>query len=350
MIKNLLYFFIFLSGISLDQGKDFTNEITNIGAFTVPMDVAASNITFTSADISWSPIPSNQYIVEFRQVGTSPWISIYVSSITVFGLVTLQPCTAYEVRIRDAVNVNDVSESIVFVTSLNYCTSSSTNSGTYISNVTVAPSGGLSQINNSSPASGYSNYYNNSGLQIQLMLGSVNNVLSVSKAWSGAQSAAAVSVWIDFNGNGIFETTERIMESASSLTSPVTANFTVPFGSMSGGSCGVTMRVIVSSVTISSACGTFATGEVEDYKVSFVNGALSAHEIQKNQEIHVCPNPVSDILHISGISSVTDFEIYNVVGQKVDEGKTSDKVDVHYLIKGTYYIQIKDKKLKFIKK
>jgi hypothetical protein len=282
-------------------------------------------------------------------VGASTWVNIYVGSITAYSLVTLQPCTAYEVRIRDAVNTNDVSESIFFVTSLNYCASSSVNSATYISNVKATPSGGT-QINNNSAASGYSNFYNNSGLQMQFIPGSTNNVLSVSKNWSGTQSAAAVSAWIDFNGNGIFESAERIMHSALGLTSPVTANFTVPSGSMSGGSCGVTMRVIVSSGSITSACGTFPVGEVEDYKVVFVNGNLSTTEAQKNKDLTVYPNPVSDILYISGISSATDFEIYNAVGQKVDEGKTSDKVNVHHLIKGIYFIQIKDKKVKFIRR
>ncbi|UOU96919.1 GEVED domain-containing protein [Chryseobacterium daecheongense] len=347
MVKNLFYIFLFLSGISFYQSKGFTGEIANI--YTVPTNVAASNITFTSANITWDPIPSNQYILEFRPVGASTWINMYVGSITAFNLVTLQPCTAYELRIRDAVNTNDVSESIFFVTSLDYCASSSLNSGTYISNVKVTPSGGT-QINNNSAASGYSNFYNNLGLQMQFILGSTNNVLSVTKAWSGVQSAAAVSAWIDFNGNGIFESAERIMDSTVSLTSPVTANFTVPSGSMSGGNCGVTMRVIVSSGTIASACGTFPVGEVEDYKVTFVNGNLSAAEAQKKQELTVYPNPVSEILYISGISSATDFEIYNAVGQKVDEGKTSEQVNVYHLIKGTYFIQIKDKKMKFIKR
>ena len=348
MIKKLLCFSLFAVGIVFYQGENFRNLTSKIETFTVPVNITISNVTFTSAAISWDPIPSNQSIVEFRQVGYSAWVIVPVGALTTFSLTALQPCTAYEVRIRDAANPSDVSKIIVFVTSLNYCMSSSTSSATYISNVTVT-SGGMSQINNTSLAANYSNYYNNPALHVHLAPGSNNNVLSVTKSWSGSQSPAAVSAWIDFNGNGTFESTEQILDSASSLTTPITANFSVPAGSISGGSCGTTMRVIVSSGTISSPCGTIPVGEVEDYRGIFGPG-LSTDDISKSQEIAVYPNPASDVLHISGISSETKFEIYNAVGQKLADGKTSDRINIHHLVKGVYFIQIKDKKLNFIKK
>lgn len=83
--------------------------------------------------------------------------------------------------------------------------------------------------------------------------------------------------------------------------------------------------------------------------------SLAINEIQRTPSINIYPNPVSGILSIAGISSESDFEIYNLVGQKVSSGKTSDnKVNVHKLLKGIYFIKIKDKikenRLKFIKK
>ncbi|MCS3870800.1 hypothetical protein J3D55_003716 [Chryseobacterium ginsenosidimutans] len=81
---------------------------------------------------------------------------------------------------------------------------------------------------------------------------------------------------------------------------------------------------------------------------------LSTNE-NKFENLSIFPNPVSDILNISGIISDSEFEIYNAVGQKVSGGKISDqKVNVNELTKGVYFISIKDKenitRLKFIKK
>ena len=83
--------------------------------------------------------------------------------------------------------------------------------------------------------------------------------------------------------------------------------------------------------------------------------SLAVNEAKENLSINIYPNPVSDILNISGISQETDFEIYNAAGQKVNSGKVSDnKVNVHKLLKGIYFIKIKDRgkenRLKFLKK
>lgn len=81
---------------------------------------------------------------------------------------------------------------------------------------------------------------------------------------------------------------------------------------------------------------------------------LSTQEIE-NLKISVYPNPTSDNINVSGISSDVEFKIYNPVGQMVSQGKTKNQsVDVMHLAKGIYFIQLKEKenllKLKFIKK
>ncbi|PZU04864.1 MAG: hypothetical protein DI622_19670 [Chryseobacterium sp.] len=81
---------------------------------------------------------------------------------------------------------------------------------------------------------------------------------------------------------------------------------------------------------------------------------LSTNET-KFENLSIFPNPVADILNISGITSDSSFEIYNAAGQKLTEGKIKNKtINVSHLLKGVYFIQIKENentvKLKFIKK
>ncbi len=65
----------------------------------------------------------------------------------------------------------------------------------------------------------------------------------------------------------------------------------------------------------------------------------------------VYPNPVTDKLFVSGLSSEEKYEIYSVTGQISKSGKTSGSaIYVNDLQKGVYFIQIKDVRQKFIKK
>jgi hypothetical protein len=206
-----------------------------------------------------------------------------------------------------------------------------------------------------SGTSNYTDYRPDPARKVQLMVGSTNNSISVSKTWAGTPSAISVRVWIDFNADGIFQASEIMLSSNSSNSPTVSSTFAVPaLAFQTGTNCGVAMRVITSETYTSPVCGTFTYGEVEDYGVYLLTpGNLSTNEMTKNKEGSIYPNPTSDILNISGISG-NEFEIYNAVGQKVSRGKISDqKVNVHELTKGVYFISIKDKenitRLKFIK-
>lgn len=66
-------------------------------------------------------------------------------------------------------------------------------------------------------------------------------------------------------------------------------------------------------------------------------------------EFKIYPNPVKDILNISGISRNADYEIKNVEGRMLRKGTTSGSIDVSNLSKGIYILSIKDNSIKFIK-
>lgn len=362
MIKNLQYLFLILFGTTFYQGKSIPDK-TKLEYFCdllAPVNVTITNITHTAATVSWANDPNtSDYILRYRPVGNFPWSSPPIpGNQNFYNFNGLMPCTVYEVQVAKFCNnvPGTWSTVVVFNTKLNYCTSESANSGLmHLSNITVTPSStGLSQMISNSAASLYTDYRPDATRKVYLTWDSANNMISATKIGAINPNAAFVTAWIDFNANGTFETSEIIMNVTSSSANVSTNTFSVPSLASVGGnvSCAVTMRIIFSNMAVANGCGNFVYGEVEDYDVYLSTEAnLATNEINKNKEITIYPNPTSDVLNISGISSEIDFEIYNSVGHKLGEGKTKNKtVNVGHLAKGIYFIQIKDKKLKFIKK
>ncbi|MBL1220108.1 T9SS type A sorting domain-containing protein [Chryseobacterium sp. L7] len=356
MIKNLLFMFLFFSGAAQFQAASRMENICEESAFTVPTNLAATNITFTSAHITWDPIPgATGYTVRWRVPSSAVWSSMSIpAGTTSADLNNLTPCVAQIVQVIDNAS-GDVSFPLTFYTHLNYCRSYSTSLGTmYLSNVKVTPAAGLPAMVCSSAMTSHTDFRPNPTYQIQLGVGSLNNILSVTPSWTGAPLASYVKAWIDFNANAIFEASEMIVSTTVDSTNPKAFIFNVP-SDASITQCGTAMRVIISETEPAGPCELFMYGEVEDYGVTFVNTNLAVDESAKTKEISIYPNPVSDVLHISGLTEPTDYEIFSVSGQKAGEGKTSgNTLNVSHLTKGIYFIQLKNKetptRLKFIKK
>jgi hypothetical protein len=338
-------------------GKSLKSDWNETDVFTIPTNVVADNITFSSVHISWNAIPgSTQFTIKIREQGTVAWMLFPVFNLNTQAITALPSCTTYEVQVMENIT-GDTSESIFFTTQPTYCTSSSLASGGWLLKVQIIPSqGGFPTMISNTGASNYSNYRNDPLRKITLLSGSVNNSFNFTTGYNASNSSqhSYVKAWIDFNGNGLFETQEVIVDVNTPICCQVIP-FNVPSSVTSDIQCSVVLRVINSNSPITSSCGEFSSGEVEDYAVYFSKAALGTDDSISKSEMAIFPNPVSDILNISGVASDVGFEIYNAAGQKVNEGRTKNKtVNVSHLIKGVYFIQIKEKensvKLKFIKR
>ncbi|NQZ77150.1 MAG: T9SS type A sorting domain-containing protein [Ekhidna sp.] len=62
----------------------------------------------------------------------------------------------------------------------------------------------------------------------------------------------------------------------------------------------------------------------------------------KDLQIVIYPNPVVDMLSISGLLESASYEIISLDGKVVDSGYTTDKINLSDIKRGTYVLQLKD--------
>lgn len=322
-----------------------------------PIGLTITNLTISSAQVDWNSFVNATYVLMYREVGFNNWVTVNLTTNT-YVITGLTEQTQYEVKVANVCGgtLQAFTAPYVFTTpTVIYCDMSSVSSTSeYISNVKVTPNG-KPVMNNDSGASNYTDYTANPIKVIELLQGSTNNEISIAKKWNGTTYDEAVTVWIDFNRDGIFSNNERILTAAPSKTTPVTAIFNVPsnaFVSLVDNRF-VTMRVALSRDGAPAMCAQFQNGEVEDYKVRiskpFVGNLLDA-----NAAVMVYPNPVKNILNITKVKDGTKYNIYNAIGQLVMKGTIiANKIDVSRLINGVFIIDIDsttDKaQVKFIK-
>ncbi len=318
-----------------------------------PTNIAASAITASSATISWNPSVGATYVVRYKKVTESAWQQTTASG-NVVTLSGLEEGTKYDLQVLTVCSgtPGSYSTNTQFVTSsaVSYCSVTSADpSEEYISNVTLA------NVNNNTGAGTYTDYGTDATKTIHLVSGSTGNTVSVTKTWTGSSFPEGVRVWIDFNRNGVFDTSELVLNSTANTTPTVSAAFTVPTAAVQNKM--LKMRVALRYNASPAACTSFTYGEVEDYNVLVTPTVLATNDVAgPKNDIQIYPNPVSDVLNITKVSDKASYKIYSAAGQLVRQGNIKDgKINVSELIKGGYVITIEEKgreafTSKFIKK
>ena len=321
--------------------------------------IAVTNVTFNGATLNWTPVLNATYVIRYRKAGTTAWTQITATSASV-DLTGLTDSTSYEVQVASVCsgNVGTYSAVSTFITSvLPYCTASSaTAANLYISKVQVA------NINNISTGNTYTNFTTNPALQINLVKGTAYPTVITSNI--AAQDFAMV--FIDYNRDGVFAASERVLNFPVTNSSTFSGSFTVPTTGVVEGQV-LRMRVMLGFAGASNVglnapaswvCGNnFNDGEVEDYNVVITSTPLATHDVAGPKNgIQIYPNPVSDILNITKVSDKATYKIYSAAGQLVRQGNINGgQINVSELIKGAYVITIEEKgkeafNSKFIKK
>ncbi|SHL51546.1 Por secretion system C-terminal sorting domain-containing protein [Chryseobacterium carnipullorum] len=244
-----------------------------------PGNIAVSNITPTSALVTWLPSTGATYVLRYRVAPSGAWTTVNITAplSSNYPIPGLTEQTQYEVQIATICGgtTGAFSPSTTFTTpAISYCTSASTSTTIdgFISKVSVTPNAGI-PMTSTSDFSNYTDYSTDPARLVTLVRGLGANTVTVEKSWPGTQWSFGTGVWIDFNRNGIFESIEQVLNSPSNTTSPVTAIFAVPnaAGGVYMGNLTTRMRVAIRESATAAACGTFTWGEVEDYAVKLVD-------------------------------------------------------------------------------
>ncbi|MBL0048105.1 MAG: T9SS type A sorting domain-containing protein [Bacteroidetes bacterium] len=169
----------------------------------------------------------------------------------------------------------------------------------------------------------------------------------------------SLAVWIDYNQNGIFESSEwKQITNSSTASVPSSTNLTIPQG-IPTGKTGMRIRSIENisgTLTANSACINYITGETEDYIITIDLG----NSIRKTPDvavINISPNPASEELKISSTTILTGkshLEITNASGQLIYMEElvnfTTKAIDISQFPKGIYFLKLTSTASLIIKK
>ncbi len=335
---------------SYGEVEDYT---VNIGAGaadttapTAPSSLSASGTTQTTTSLSWNASSDNVGVTGYNVyqggtlIGTVTGLSTSITGLT--------PSTSYSFYIKAvdlAKNVSAASNTATITTlgtSLSYCSSKGNSvADEYIDYVSI---GGIS--NTTGANAGYGNFTNQTG---NLPYGS--NTILFSAGFSGSAYTEYWKIWIDFNQNGTFESSELMVSGSSSSSATLSGTFTVPTTAVSGPT---RMRVSMKYNAAQTACETFSYGEVEDYTVNIGGAALKTVVNTKEAKVlgfeepvfdfAMYPNPTRDILNLKmGDSRTGTYRMLSYTGQEVNKGKLSDmQLNVSGLAAGVYILEIND--------
>lgn len=106
----------------------------------------------------------------------------------------------------------------------------------------------------------------------------------------------------------------------------------------------------ITSVTIQRISGSGASADYDNFVYTI--STLSIDSFEKNMNIKLFPNPSNDYISISNLNQEENYEIYNIIGQKVRRGIVleNEKIDIQSLTNGIYILKLQNKNsIKFIK-
>ncbi|MEE6126432.1 zinc-dependent metalloprotease family protein [Chryseobacterium arthrosphaerae] len=341
------------------------------GVFALP-----SEILRTTARLSWNSVPGATYSINYRKVGETNWQNTTSSTSSVL-LSGLDDETNYEAQVATVMNnvpgafsANYAFKTKGLTTGVDYCLM--TTGG---NNLNAPYYSGLIQLDLSNLA-----YFSgNLGNAAKTYLDFSDDPTKIVNLTKGTQYTASfrnlghdlgtysdfLEIWIDYNRNGVFESTEKV---GSHAAVPVysaanqlsfhdgTITFTVPTTAYAGDK---TLRMRVASTFFNAATGpcgvssvpvqgggVISTGGFRDFtvKISETLGVTETNST-KASEVSIYPNPADTFVEVKNLKGKADYKIYSADGRLVQEGKIDgQRINVASLLKGMYVVTIKDEK------
>jgi len=346
---------------SYGEVEDYTVTISGGTADTeapsAPTNLSANNVTETTVDLSWNASSDNVGVTGYDVYQGSSLLGSVTGTTAQITDLTANTTYNFYVEAKDAEgNISAASNTVSVTTSgapaVNYCASQGNNSSyEWID---------LVALNGMSNATGDDGSYADYTNQVaSLPYGS--NTINISAGFSGSSYTEYWKIWIDYNKNGIFESSELVVSGSSSSSATLSGTFTVPTSALAGTT---RMRVSMKYNAAQTACESFSYGEVEDYTVNIGQSVNAiATTTQEGQELgnetiasfeaKLYPNPVSgNILNVSmNDARETTYQVFDMMGKKVLQGNlSSGTIQVNGLSSGVYLLKLNDGQKEVAKK
>ena len=336
-----------------DYTVNLSTAIVDTQAPTVPAGLVATNVTISSATISWNGSTDNVAVTGYDVYKDGSLLgTTATTSYNVTGLVKTTTY-AFTVKAKDAAgNISAASNALNVTTltpQLDYCASNGKNSSyEWIDLVQLA------EINN---ATGDDGGYKDYTAQIAtIAIGSTERV-TVSCGFKSSTYTEFWNVWIDYNQDGVFADSEKVMTGSSSSSANLYNDFNVPTDAALGNT---RMRVSMKYNANGTSCELFSYGEVEDYTVNIVatknagagnnysNDAIALGFEAPSKIASVYPNPTNGLVSITLNGDVTaPIRVYSQVGQLVKTIMPNNRtinIDLTEYSNGVYTIKIPTEK------
>ncbi|MBT8266389.1 MAG: T9SS type A sorting domain-containing protein [Bacteroidia bacterium] len=184
--------------------------------------------------------------------------------------------------------------------------------------------------------------------------GNNTHILQAQHNWATAANNEALSVWIDFDDNGTFDVSERLISGVGFQTNNALEDFdlVIPTNANMGPHV---LRAKAIDVTatgdILDPCTDFSFGEVHDYTVNIIDTDLGLDDLELDAsllEIISKPNNQFEITLTTSFSDKLSFSVYNMLGQQLvfnniskgNDGKYSYQLDMSYASTGVYIVKM----------
>lgn len=177
--------------------------------------------------------------------------------------------------------------------------------------------------------------------------------LTISQYTIGATYPSRAVVWIDWNRDCIFNTTDEEFRFPNQINGvfPATISIQVPATASPGN---MTMRISIrnsSTPTYNTSCQTGFIGEVEDYTVVVTSNAATS-DIANFDEFQLSPNPNDGNFSIALKSNSTEdihVKVYDIVGREIynqsytnKESVFNKEINLNNVESGIYLVNISD--------
>lgn len=318
-----------------------------------PAFISASNITDSSATITWSHPPMAQnYKVHIRPAGGA-WKEFPANSNSL-KVNTLIPCTYYEIELYSVCGVDSISLPVRYnfhtlgcgaCTDKLYCTAGATSaSNEWIGGVEIGP-----WKNYSGGGPGYVDY-TGTPLSLLEILPDANLPLIITPAFSSAPYLEYFRLYIDYNADGDFsDPGEMAFDPGFASNAQVSGWLNAPADMAWGPS---RMRILMKYKDLQSSppgpCESFNFGQVEDYCVHLGAKLNTTPGENGPDKLLLYPQPASGWVSIrlpaplneKAILSVFDLTSTLSAHTTARPQQQEIPLDVRSLPSGTYLIRI----------